>query len=214
MSDYNDNDNDNLYEGFEEEPAPASESSTGNNRTFLVAVGIIGAIFLLSLIALAVFALVILPQRNQERREQAAQINAANTATSISLTQLAIVQAQQLTPSPTWTSAAGAFPSPTPVIVLPTNTPVPTDTPEPTQELEAAAVGGDLAARTQTVAALLTQAAQAGGGVPGGTQQVTPTALPTAGFADEVGLPGLLGLSVLLVGVIFLVRRLRLSGSG
>ncbi|NMB89552.1 MAG: hypothetical protein GYA17_14430, partial [Chloroflexi bacterium] len=94
------------------------------------------------------------------------------------------------------------------------NTPVPTDTPEPTQELEAAAVGGDLAARTQTVAALLTQAAQAGGGVPGGTQQVTPTALPTAGFADEVGLPGLLGLSVLLVGVIFLVRRLRLSGSG
>jgi LPXTG-motif cell wall-anchored protein len=37
----------------------------------------------------------------------------------------------------------------------------------------------------------------------------TSTALPTTGFADEVGIPGLLGMAVLLIAVIFLARRLR-----
>lgn len=41
------------------------------------------------------------------------------------------------------------------------------------------------------------------------TLSPTPTALPKSGFADDVGLPGLLGLSAALVTVIFLARRLR-----
>ena len=47
-------------------------------------------------------------------------------------------------------------------------------------------------------------------GTPGaGTPQATSTALPTTGFADEVGLPGLFGLAAVLVVVIFLARRAR-----
>jgi hypothetical protein len=37
----------------------------------------------------------------------------------------------------------------------------------------------------------------------------TSTALPDSGFADDVGLPGLIGLAAVLVVVVFLARRLR-----
>jgi LPXTG-motif cell wall-anchored protein len=39
----------------------------------------------------------------------------------------------------------------------------------------------------------------------------TATALPQTGFADEVGLPGLLGLALALIVVVFATRRIRLS---
>jgi LPXTG-motif cell wall-anchored protein len=54
------------------------------------------------------------------------------------------------------------------------------------------------------VAALITQGAAAAK-----TPVVTSTALPQTGFAEDVGLPGLLGVAVVLVVVIFLTRRLR-----
>lgn len=41
--------------------------------------------------------------------------------------------------------------------------------------------------------------------------QPTATALPTTGFADEVGLPGLLAMAAVLLIVIFLARRMRLA---
>ena len=87
-----------------------------------------------------------------------------------------------LTPKP-----EGAIPTPTPVVVVATPTKVTTFDP-----------------RTATVAALLTQAAI-------NTQTVVPTstALPQTGFADEVGLPAMLILAVLLIAVIFIARRLR-----
>jgi hypothetical protein len=37
----------------------------------------------------------------------------------------------------------------------------------------------------------------------------SPTALSQTGFADEVGLPAMLGMAALLMLVIFLARRLR-----
>jgi len=43
------------------------------------------------------------------------------------------------------------------------------------------------------------------------TYMGTAGILPRTGFADEVGLPGLVSLSLVLVVVIFLVRRLRMS---
>jgi LPXTG-motif cell wall-anchored protein len=33
--------------------------------------------------------------------------------------------------------------------------------------------------------------------------------MPDTGFADEVGIPSLIGIAILLVAVIFLARRLR-----
>jgi len=50
--------------------------------------------------------------------------------------------------------------------------------------------------------------------VAAGTQITgTTTALPQTGFAEDVGLPGLLGAAAILLLVIFLARRLRLSHS-
>jgi len=192
--------NDNQFEEFEEEPqANPGPSRSGGNRNFILAIGILGAISLLTLIVLIVVGLVILPARNQARLQQAAVINAANTATAQAATQVALLT-QQFVPSATMTASASPVPSFTPVVAIATSTLAPTGT--LVQNTPA-----DLSARTQTVAALLTQAA--------GTRTVTPrpTSLPTTGFADEVGLPALIGLAVLLIVVIFLVRRVRMSSS-
>jgi LPXTG-motif cell wall-anchored protein len=194
--------NDNQFEEFEEEPQGTPRSPRSGNRNFILAIGILGAIALLTLIVLIIVGLVVLPARNQARLQQAAVINAANTATSQAATQLALIQ--QIKLSATLTASATPVPSSTPVVAIATSTPT-----VPTATLAAGpASAQDLSARTQTVAALLTQAA--GGNK---TPTKTATALPTTGFADEVGLPALIGLAVLLVVVIFLVRRMRLSSS-
>jgi LPXTG-motif cell wall-anchored protein len=39
----------------------------------------------------------------------------------------------------------------------------------------------------------------------------TPTALPRTGFAERVGIPGLIGLAIASIIVIFVVRRVRAS---
>jgi LPXTG-motif cell wall-anchored protein len=41
------------------------------------------------------------------------------------------------------------------------------------------------------------------------TARPLTTSIPSTGFADEVGLPMMLGLAILLIAVIFLARRLR-----
>jgi hypothetical protein len=198
---------DNMLEDFEEEPiAPASKTAASANRNFFIAIAVIGALFLLSLIGLAVYGAVVLPQQSAARREQAAAINAQNTATALAATQLAgqVVIVPSVTPVPTDTVVVA---SATPVVVFPVATEIPTNTPEP--------LSAEMVSRTETVAALLTQAAggtvvSVGAGAEGGAG-LTPTVLPTAGFADDVGLPGMLGMSILLVVMIFLVRRLRFA---
>jgi LPXTG-motif cell wall-anchored protein len=45
--------------------------------------------------------------------------------------------------------------------------------------------------------------------IPTSTALLLGTQVPQTGFADEVGLPGLLGLTVVLVAIIFLARRMR-----
>ena len=179
-----------MYEGddlnYEDEETPPEESS---NRTFLIAAGILGGIVLLSIACLAGYALVILPQQRAaqtgEQNAQAtqnAQINEALTATGVAF---------DLSQTPQATETLS--PTDTPVVAQPTatNTPEFTLTPDPA---------------TATVAAGLTQLAASTS-----TIVVTSTALPTSGFADEVGLPGLVIAAIVLVVVIFLARRLRAS---
>jgi len=174
--------------GSEEAGPPPEESS---NRPFLFVAGILGGIMLLSLIAIVAFALARpLLSGGSNRQTQAAEINLKNTevARAVSLTEVAV--AALATPSPTEPPPT-ATPAPTNTLVVAqqvTNTPLPTTDP-----------------RTATVSALLTQAAEAQKTEPA----ATPTQLPTTGFADDVGAPGLLALAVLLVVVIFLSRRLR-----
>jgi len=177
-----------MYEGddldFDDAETMPEESS---NRTFLIAAGILGGIVLLSIACLAGYALLILPQQNAAQQTQSAietqnsdTINDALTATAISFE---LSQTPQITDTP--------FPTDTPVVAQPsaTNTLEFTLTPDPL---------------TATVGASWTQLAASTG-----TVIATSTALPTSGFADEVGLPGLVIAAMVLIAVIFLVRRLR-----
>ncbi|HSV86649.1 MAG TPA: hypothetical protein VLH85_08735 [Levilinea sp.] len=184
--------NDNMLEDYEEEPnTPASKPAAPANRNFFIAIAVIGAIFLLALIGLAVYGAIVLPQQRAARLEQAAAINAQNTATALAATQLAVLVIPTNTPAPTNTVAVVA--TATPVVAFPTATPAPTETPVP--------LLAEFVARTETAVVQLTVAA-------GGA---APTALPTAGFVDEVGIPGMLGLSLLLIVMIVLIRRLRFA---
>jgi len=179
-------------------------TSRGSNRTFLVVAGILGGILLIALLAIAGYAVVILPGRDTGQQTQVAAINATNTAIAEEARLTAIVMRGTLTPTFTATlppAAETLTPVPT---NIPTNTatPVlaPTNTPEPTSE-------GTQDPGTATVAALLTQ--QAGEGEE--TPIPTATALPNTGFADDFGVPGLLLVAGVLMVVIILSRRLRVS---
>lgn len=172
-----------------DEIPPPEESS---NRTFLIVAGILGGITIIALVLIAIYALVIMPQRRKDQATQVAQLNSQNTQVAMAITQTSAAAAFTRTPTSTLTR--------TPVPNTPTRTAtlvivVPSDTLVPTED-----------PRTATVAALLTAASEA-------QQTVVPTstALPTTGFADEVGIPGLLGMAGLLVVVIFLTRRLRMA---
>jgi hypothetical protein len=206
-------DNNNEFDMNQDEDQIPPEGDGGGNRVFLIAIGIIGGIFLLSLIGFAAYALLNVPQRNAQRNTEIAQIYALNTATALAFTQAA--EPKGVTPEPSNTST---IPTLTPTIgITSTDTAIPakgvgTETPV------VAALPMETLTQQATMAVLLTRVAVA--------QQTTiptlaptrgaaasaATALPSTGFADEVGLPGLASLAVILIIVIFLVRRLRLPG--
>jgi hypothetical protein len=189
--DYNDLDINN-----ENEEGATPPPSSGNNRTFLIAAGILGLIFILALVGLVIFAINRFGGGSQAAR--VAQINATNTAAVQALTQTSVASTRiALANLPTSTPLAPTAtlrPSSTPVLVVATT------------EVVASGLSQD-DARTATVAALLTQAA--GAQLTSTLLGPTSTALPTTGFADEVGLPGLFGLGLVLLAVIFITRRLR-----
>ena len=183
MSMYEDDDLE--FDDTEEMPEESS------NRTFLIAAGVLGGIVLLSLACLAGYVLLIRPQQMAAQNEQSA-VETQNAETiDDALTATAVSFNLSQTPQATETS----FPTDTPVVAQPsaTNTLEFTLTPDPDEPDETATVGvlqTQLAASTGTVVA-------------------TTTALPTSGFADEVGLPGLVIAAMVFIAVIFLVRRLR-----
>ncbi len=176
---------------FDDSPPPEEAS----NRTFLLVAGILGAILILSLILMAVYAMVVVPNRRAAQNTQIAQINAQNTQVALASGLTAEAQSWTATPTATRTQPpATPTSSPTPVIA-------PTDTPA------AGLAQDDRASQlTATMGALFTQQAS-------NLLTVTPvsTQLPSTGFADDVGLPGLLALAGAMILVIFLARRLRTS---
>lgn len=179
-----------------------SAPEESENRTFVVAAAGLGGLIVLSLICLGLYALVLAPRQRQAAIEAPTQIALQNTLTAEALTATTAAGLYTATPEPTDTEVPTATHTITPtlVVVLPTDTPTPTAfTTLPT-----------LAPATVTAAVAQTQTAQA---VAGGAGTVTPTAtaLPVTGFADEVGLPGLLLMAGVLLVVIVLSRRLRSS---
>lgn len=205
MSDYQDPDN--QFDEFEESPSGRPQPGGGRNRTFFIAIGLIGTIFVIGIVALLIVLFNRAPQQASQAQQQADIINTQNAAIAGTATaeQARVLQLQQTL------DAAAKAPPPTATRPAATNTSVvavatATSTPTPTVSAEMA---------TQTAQAAETQAAVGTnvGGYPGpstsGTPQLTPTGLPTTGFADEVGLPGLFGLAAVLIIVIFLARRAR-----
>ncbi len=186
------NDFDNLdFEEMDLEDEVSTEE--GENRTFLIVVGILGGILLLALIAIAAYAVIFLPGREQAQQTQVAAIEATNTAIVVHSEQTAAAKQAEPTSTNTPLPTATSTSQPTTTSTLvPTNTPIlETDTPSP---------------ETATVAALLTEQAQEG---EEGTPEPTATSLPDTGFADDLGVPGLLAIAGILLVVIFLSRRLR-----
>jgi hypothetical protein len=218
MSDFQNQDN--QFEEFEESPGGRPPGPAPRNRAFMAAVGIIGLIFVIALIILVYTLINNGSQQAARTLDQAAKINAQNTQAVVLATaeQLRINQLQQtqealakITPSATITATAPAVTA-TSVLAIPTATSLPTATVSADSATKTAAakatsgVGGKGYPGPGTPIVGATNAA----GTPGaGTPQATTTALPTTGFADEVGLPGLFGLAAVLVVVIFLARRAR-----
>ena len=176
---------------LEEEPQPEDSG----NRTFVLVAAILGGILLVSLVLIALYAMVYLPRSRGTQSTEVAEINAQNTEVAMLSGMTAEAKSWTSTPSATPTrSPKTATPSPTLVLA-------PTDTPEMGEE-----PGATLDPRTATVAALFTEQAE--------KLTTTPmsTGLPDTGLMDNVGISGLVALAASLVLVIFLARRMR-SGS-
>lgn len=164
--------------------APPPEES--GNRTFFWAAGGLGLLVLLSFLCIGgYYWFVLRPQTQARDAAQSTQV-ALNVAVGQGLT--ATAMSEQLSKVPE--ASPTLEPTNTPVIQQETETVAPADP------------------QTATVAAALTQAAQAQLTV---TAMPTSTLLPNTGFIDDVGAPGLVVMSIALVIVILLARRLRSS---
>jgi hypothetical protein len=166
---------------------PQDEGGDDSNRTFITIAAILGGITLVALLCTAVYAFIYLPRQRADRENAAATAYAQETVLAYEATQAAFVPIATATKKPPSVEAAATA---TPVLVE--GEPVKTATPTP-----------DNVQATQDALDTVVAAAQ--------TQAPTATRLPEGGFADDVGAPALLAMAVVLIVVIFLVRRLRTS---
>lgn len=171
---------------------------SNNNRTFFIAVGILGGIILLTVACLVG---VYLFSQNT---------TATTDAQNVGLTETAVASSNFISSALTSTAEAIILPSAT---VPPTATPVvaaatATNTPDPNATPESIAGVGTPAAATATVAAALTQAA-----IAQLTIVPTTTALPQTGLVEDVGIPGLVVMALAFIIVILMARRLRFTPS-
>lgn len=167
---------------------------SNNNRTFMIAVGILAGIILVSVACLVAVYLFGRGGTNNAQNAAAATANAANTTATAAAF---INQALTATFDASILASTTPTASSTPVVSVATST----NTPDPL-----ALDPGTAAAATATVGAALTQAA-----IAQLTVVPTTTALPNTGFADDVGLPGMVVMGLVFVIVILLARRLRVA---
>lgn len=166
---------------------------SNNNRTFLIAAGILGGLILISI---ACFAGVFLFTRNANQ-QAGAQAEAG--------TQTAQADADIINSALTATQSAALLPTATqpPTATQVVNVPTPT-----TATTAVANLSGTSIATTATVGAAYTQAA-----IAQLTIIPTTTALPKTGFAEDYGIPGLVVMSLAFIIVILAARRLRIAPS-
>jgi hypothetical protein len=193
----------NNYEPLPTEGEELPEESS-NNRTFMIAVGILGGLIL---IAVACLGAVYVFGNSGANTAQVAAAAAAATQTEVA-NQIKMRQAL------TATSAAQQQPtatlSPTPTTTPPVSVASPTGTPDVVLTTAAGGAGpGTQIAATATVAAALTKAAEAQKAAV--TAMPSPTRLAGTGIADEYGIPGLVVMALAFIIVILFARRLRFS---
>jgi hypothetical protein len=185
-------DDTNPTDDFGEAPLP---EESNNNRTFMIAVGILGGIILISVACLGGLFVY---NRSRNATQEANAVNIANqTATAVKATvdaALTSTVAANILPTTTMTPPPTATRPVAPQSTI-------TTTPDPANPV---GLAGTQAAATATVGAAYTQAA-----VAQLTVVPTTTALAGTGFADEYGLPGLVVMALALVIVILFARRLR-----
>jgi LPXTG-motif cell wall-anchored protein len=173
------------------------EGGSGPNRKLILIAGVLGVGIFIAIGGIA-FWFFFLRGPSDVEVSQTQVASSATAAVGGTQTAIAGISAATYTPLPS---------------ELPTNTP--TATSVPAAALPSATTEGGPTAdpRTATVQALLTQAAlaqtQAAEAILTVTATPTSTALPDTGFADDVGIPALLGMTGLLILVIFVSRRLR-----
>ena len=182
-------------QGEDDEQAP--EEGEGNNRMFIMLLIGIGGFALVAILCIIGYFALSRPGGWLARVDPG--------ATNLAATQQMLVsqQTQEALASPTLPFAATVTPTTTPVVVIfTTDTPAadtPTIDPEAaTLQAQQAQLATIQAQNTATFAAKATS----------GTRTATPH-IPKTGFADEVGLPGLVILTIILLGIILLARRLR-----
>jgi hypothetical protein len=183
-------DDNNNFDDAGDTPLP---EESNNNRTFMIAVGILGGIILISVACLVgVYLFGLQNKSTASAADITATANAANAFINEALTA---------------TAGAAILPTTTTTPVFTAVVSVPTSTRTPDPAIAAALAGaGTPAAATATVGAALTQAAAAQL-----TIVPTTTALAGTGIADEYGLPGLVVMALAFVIVILLARRLRVA---
>jgi cytoskeletal protein RodZ len=181
-----------------EADAPEPQPEEKGNRTFLLIAGIFAILIFLTLVCIALYFLVIRPRQaaTQTAQEETAEAQRIEQSQAMTATAEAALFTPTFLPTavPTKTQTRVAAASPTLVVIVAT----PLASPEATETLSVEAAQTQLAGQMTQTAAVAGAAAGAGA-----------TPLPTTGFFDEVGLPLLLVLTVALLVVIFVTRRLR-----
>jgi len=200
-----------------EVPETPSPDGSSGNRIFKILGGILGTLIFLTLAALVVYFVWLGPRFAAQREAAQATIEAENELTSQQLTSTvaAALWTPTLSPTPSVTRSRTPTrtPSPTRTQTIPAKTP----TLSPTPVVAAAAAFTPTATDDPaTLTAMQTQLSQQMTSTAVALTALTPagTGMPATGFFDEVGLPGLVILTLALVVVIFMARRLRGVRSG
>jgi hypothetical protein len=189
---------------FNEEPVEEVPAEAGNNRTFWIVGGILGGLILLTLACVVGYIFILQPRLAAQRSGAAQATTTANAALSAQFTSTALAALFTPTSQPTATFTNTAIPT----LVKATATPVVAVNPaQPTNTGASEAV--TLAFLQTQLSSQMTSTAAALKGTQANTTPAGTAALAATGFFDEVGLPSLIVLTVALLAVIFLARRLR-----